>query len=84
MPLAYPFRVTRPKGMEEWGSCEKLESPNRFVIRIHPKLADDWALYILVHEWAHARAWMDDPLVENHGSEWGVAYSRTYQAIFDP
>lgn len=82
--LDHPFRVTRPKGMEEWGSCEKLESPTRFVIRVHHKLPDDWALYTLVHEWAHALSWSDDPLVENHGAEWGVAYARCYQAIFDP
>lgn len=83
LPLVHPFRVTRPKNMEEWGSCEKLESPDRFIIRIHSRLSDDLAVSILAHEWAHARAWSEDPLVENHGPEWGVAYSRCYRALFD-
>lgn len=83
LPLTAPVKITRPKNMDEWGSCEKLESPDRFIIRIHQRLSDDWAVSILAHEWAHARAWTDDPTIPNHGPEWGIAYSRCYSALFD-
>jgi len=84
VPLDLPVRVTRPKGLEEWGSCERLESPDRFLIRIGAELSEEWAVAILVHEWAHAKAWTEDALVECHGPEWGLAYSRCYQAIYGP
>tara|TARA_R100000808_G_scaffold134_1_gene992 strand:- start:23271 stop:23576 length:306 start_codon:yes stop_codon:yes gene_type:complete len=84
VPLPHTVRVTRPKKMEEYGTCEYLEEPDRFLIRIHARLADSEALGILAHEWAHALAWTDDPLVDAHGPEWGVAYSRCYQALWEP
>jgi len=70
--------------MDEYGTCEFLEEPDRFLIRLHERLPDSDAMHILAHEWAHAVAWTDDPLVEAHGPEWGVAYSRCYQALFEP
>lgn len=82
VPLDLPVRVTRPKKMQEWGTCEKLADPDRFLIRVHKELDPDWAVAILVHEWAHARTWVEDPRLDHHGPEWGVAYARCYQALF--
>lgn len=40
----------------------------------------------LIHEWAHAMSWTensDDRSRGDHGPEWGVAFSRAYQATRD-
>lgn len=69
--------------MEEWGSCERLECPDRFLLRINGNIPDDYALLIFIHEWSHAKVWGDDPNETAHGPLWGITFSRCYAALFD-
>lgn len=69
--------------MEGWGSCEILECPDRFLLRINGSIPDDYALLILVHEWGHALVWDECPDESPHGPIWGVAFSSAYEALFD-
>jgi hypothetical protein len=73
------------------GTC--VRRPRKFVIRLSDELAEQLAIEVLCHEWAHALAWNfaleavgSQPDVspeqfeaEAHGEAWGCAYSRVWR-----
>ena len=67
-------RVNLAEGYD--GLCEKQKS--KFVIKIHNKRPEFYAIDVLLHEVAHALSW--DKGKDSHGMEWGKAYSRVYRA----
>jgi hypothetical protein len=82
---AYPISVKRiqlPKRLE--GRCWK--DGQSFGIEIDKKLDEARAIDVLLHEWAHARAWnhmldmADDEAFNRlaHDAAWGVAYAEVY------
>lgn len=81
VPLPHPFKIIRCALKDCWGTCEKKSNPDRFIIRIDKGITDDEAIETLAHEWAHARAWLDN--VDDHSPYFGVAYSECYQALYE-
>jgi len=85
-PAAYPISVKRvklPKKLE--GRCWK--SGKQFIIEIDKTLEEARAMDVLIHEWAHARAWnhrLDTAATDEafnalaHDAAWGVAYAEVY------
>ena len=57
------------------GLCTKMSS-RHFLIRVTKEASENFAIDILMHEWAHILAW---DVEQDHGPEWGLAYSRVYQ-----
>lgn len=88
VPPAYPVsvrRVTLSKKIE--GRCWK--HGKKFIIQIDKNLDEARAIDVLLHEWAHARAWnhmLDAAATDEvfnklaHDPAWGVAYSEVYAA----
>jgi len=85
---AYPISVRRivmPRQLD--GRCWK--EGKKFVIEIDKNLDEARAIEVLLHEWAHARAWnhlLDtaDAITFNrlsHDAAWGVAYAEVYAAF---
>jgi len=90
-PLSAKVSVRRILFNHHFGYCKYKPSTrkgieDKFLIRIDKRLSTQWAIRILVHEWAHAMVWFS-PAAEgkegDHHAEWGVAYARCYRAIFD-
>ena len=65
-----------------------------FCIRVSSRLSQDFAIDVLIHEWAHALAWPRNkesfiyrwmPLSERgplaHNSAWGRAYAKVYSTV---
>jgi len=87
-PAAFPVSVRRQK------ICRRLEGVcwkegKKFHIQIDKKLDEQKAMDVLVHEWAHARAWnhrLDAADTDEqfnklaHDAAWGVAYAEIYSA----
>lgn len=82
---AYPVAVRRVKLSNFEGRCWK--HGKRFHIQIDSKLDEDRAINVLLHEWAHARAWnhrLDTAATDDafnklaHDAAWGVAYAEVY------
>lgn len=85
-PPAYPISVKRiqmPKKLE--GRCWK--HGKTFQIQVDKNLDEYRAMDVLIHEWAHARAWnhmldtaKDDETFNKlaHDAAWGVAYAEVY------
>lgn len=90
IPPAYPVSVRRIKLNKHLeGSCSK--SGKKFYISIDRSLNETRAMDVLLHEWAHARAWhhmLDAAPTDEvfnklaHDAAWGVAYSEVY-AIYE-
>jgi hypothetical protein len=81
VPLAHPVRVTRAKMDDSSGDCDLKEKPSRFHIRIDSSMDELGAIETLIHEWAHARAWVEH--TDDHSPYWGVAFSECYRALYD-
>lgn len=48
------------------------------------RLTHNEVIDTLIHEWAHAMAWTPaHPSVTDHAPEWGLAYSKCYQAVIE-
>jgi len=87
-PAAFPVSVKRQKIHKRLqGLCWK--SGKKFHIQIDNKLCEHAAMDVLVHEWAHARAWnhrLDTAVTDDdfnklaHDAAWGVAYAEIYSA----
>lgn len=85
-PPAFPISVKRiklPKRLE--GRCWK--HGKSFKIEIDKNLDEARSMDVLLHEWAHARAWnhmldtaQDDEAFNKlaHDAAWGVAYAEIY------
>lgn len=52
-----------------------------FKIRVTRKVGNDVSILLLLHEWAHAICWQEGAKItlNDHGPEWGVAYSRVWR-----
>ena len=74
------------------GYCSRLKST--FRICIDSRLSEEFAIEVLMHEYAHALAWprKSDDLASSrlpraqrqrpfHGTDWGKAYSQVYCAV---
>jgi hypothetical protein len=84
----FPVSVRRlriPSRLE--GRCWK--TGKQFHIQIDSRLDENKAMDVLVHEWAHARAWnhrLDSATTDeqfnklSHDAAWGVAYAEIYSA----
>lgn len=85
-PAAFPVSVRRtkiPNRLE--GRCWK--AGKKFYIQIDVGLDEHKAMDVLIHEWAHARAWnhrldnaVDDAAFNKlaHDAAWGVAFAEIY------
>jgi len=70
------FRIRRlPLRPDLHGDC--CFHRNLFHIRINRSLDEEMAIDTLLHELAHMIAWERDS--DEHGLEWGKAYSRIYR-----
>lgn len=81
-PLPTQVSVTRvPLPDGDLGDCEKRRG--RFYIRISNEIPTDFAIWVLIHEWAHAMVW---PLYKrrdrDHTSHFGIAWAEAYRAIY--
>jgi hypothetical protein len=87
VPPVWPVEVRRVKMPKDaWGDCSlrKGKGGPRYVIRVDRDLEPIAALQILIHEWAHVLSWgSESHLLDDHGPEFGLAYSRVYQALFE-
>lgn len=86
LPAAYPVSVRRVALTSKVdGRCWK--HGKKFLIQISKNLDELKAMDVLLHEWAHARAWnhrldtaKDDEAFNKlaHDAVWGVAYAEVY------
>ena len=86
-PAAFPVSVRRVKLSRLEGRCWK--DGKKFHIQIDKSLDEGRAMDVLVHEWAHARAWnhrLDAAPTDEafnklaHDAAWGVAYAEIYSS----
>lgn len=87
-PAAFPVSVRRVLLTRKLdGRCWK--HGKQFYIQIARQLDEGKAMDVLIHEWAHARAWnhrldnaVDDEEFNklSHDAAWGVAYAEIYAA----
>jgi len=87
-PAAFSVCVRRVKLSHRLeGRCWK--TGKKFYIQIDKNLDEHKAMDVLIHEWAHARAWnhrldtaTDDEAFNKlaHDAAWGVAYAEIYSA----
>ncbi|NDC55396.1 MAG: hypothetical protein EBZ69_00965 [Alphaproteobacteria bacterium] len=86
-PAAFPVSVRRVKLSRLEGRCWK--EGKKFHIQIDKGLDEGRAMDVLIHEWAHARAWnhmLDAAPTDEafnklaHDAAWGVAYAEIYSA----
>lgn len=84
-PAAFTVSVRRVKLTKLDGRCWK--QGKKFHIQIDRSLDESRAMDVLVHEWAHARAWnhrldeaADDVAFNKlaHDAAWGVAFAEIY------
>ena len=90
LPARLPIDVRLSAGDgRRYGDCT-LE-PSRFRIRVSSRLPDEFAIEVLIHEWAHALSWprgqkrcsyrwqpmaIRGPI--DHDAAWGRAYAKVY------
>ena len=93
LPTPFPTIVrTGDLPPEIDGFC--VRRPSRFVIQIDRKLSCEAAIGVLIHEWAHARAWnhrldgvrraglsRDEFEAVCHGPEFGAAYAEAWRLL---
>ncbi len=59
------------------GDCRRM--PDHFLIRVDSQATLQVQLDTLVHEFAHAIAYLEWENTEDHGPEFGVAYASCYR-----
>ena len=74
MPIDKPISVRRVK-LSPTLYGEVYLQKNKYLIRIDKNLLENSAMDILIHELSHVMAWS----CEEHGREWGIAYSKVYR-----
>ncbi len=84
-PPVWPVRIRRARVKGRYGDCRLVKADDPyFLIRLDPDLKGGFLLHILAHEVAHACSWTSEhPSVADHSPEFGLAYSRVYQALFE-
>ena len=84
-PAAFPVSVRRVRLSKLEGRCWK--HGLKFHIQVDKTLDESRAMDVLLHEWAHARAWnhrLDEATTDEefnklaHDAVWGVAYAEIY------
>ena len=84
---AFPVSVRRVRLSKLEGRCWK--QGKKFHIQIDKSLDEGRAMDVLLHEWAHARAWnhrLDEAATDEafnklaHDAAWGVAFAEIYSA----
>lgn len=84
-PAAFPVSVRRVALRQLEGRCWK--EGKKFHIQIDKGLDESKSMDVLIHEWAHARAWnhrLDNATTDEafnklaHDAAWGVAYAEIY------
>lgn len=89
LPAPFPVRIKYVETLEkrgEFGTAELVDD-KKFVITIDKTTCEDIAIDTLMHEWAHILSWTVGnnwkKWQEEHGPEFGVAYSRVYQVVYE-
>jgi predicted SprT family Zn-dependent metalloprotease len=84
VPPAHPVEVRRVKMADDWGYCILVAKPKKkFKIRVNKANGNEFSIWVLMHEWAHALAWtMEHQRVDDHGPEFGIAYARVWKAYY--
>jgi hypothetical protein len=81
----YPIKIKFIDKMDNdaLGGCalEKIKGKDYLVIDLFRGMCEDTAVFILMHEWAHALSWVEQLELPDHGPEWGLAYSRIWRAV---
>jgi len=63
----------------------KDDKPSHFKIVVHNQVSYTYVRLVLLHEWAHALAWsLSRDVVDDHGPEWALAFSKLYQHFIEP
>jgi len=94
LPARLPIDVCLGTGDgRRYGECT-LE-PSRFRIRVSHRLPEEFAIEVLIHEWAHALSWprgqsrwsyrwqpstIRGPI--DHDAAWGRAYAKVYCKVY--
>jgi len=84
LPCAYHVKLRLLDLAKEFGYADERETTRdgkHFLITVCKGLEPRQAIETLEHEYAHCLAWFSSP--EDHGPEWGVAYSRIYSLIHE-
>ena len=61
---------------DRWGDCDF--DGKKYKIRIDNRVSEQYAIFFLMHEYAHILAW--DKQQKDHGTSWGIAMSKIYCA----
>ena len=83
LPLQYPVRLRVRPLKDCYGTASLVHHKSgekSFLIEIDSKLEGPLVLWVLVHEYAHCRAWGAGD--EDHGPLWGCAYAEVYRELF--
>ena len=84
LPPAYPVTI-KYVDIGDFGVAELKKK--RFILYINPMQCEDLAIETLLHEWAHLISWAVGnnwyKWGEYHGPEWGIAFSRIYQVLYE-
>ncbi len=91
LPPAYRVELKYTTNAASFASVElktsKSTKRKRFVLEMDTMQCEDVAIENLMHEWAHMISWSVGnnwtDWQEHHGPEFGVAYSRVYQALVE-
>jgi len=94
LPARLPIDVCLGTGDgRRYGEC--VLEPSRFRIRVSHRLPEEFAIEVLIHEWAHALSWprgqqrcsyrwqpiaIRGPI--DHNAVWGRAYSKVYCKVY--
>jgi hypothetical protein len=77
--LPFPVSYRRRTISDDDGFCTFKD--DHFAIMIKDDLPEWFAVEVLLHEYAHALAWGRDE--DQHGYNWGMAYSVVYRTFLD-
>jgi len=94
LPPAYPVSIEYINCLEKLGHFGltyikeyKGSGRKRFIVQIDTTQCEDMAIETLIHEWAHMISWSVgnnwETWQDDHGPEFGVAFSRVYQLLID-
>jgi len=75
LPIKYKVVVRRLPLNKIDGDC--LLFNKKFIVRINNKLSEELAMETLIHEFSHCLSYHCKG--NDHGPEWGKAYSKTYR-----
>lgn len=91
LPPAYPVKIQYVKSGSGYFGYVDLKTQRNgrkyFLLKISLDQCEDTAIETLMHEWAHIISWpVGNSWVdwrEDHGPDFGVAYSKVYQVVIE-